>query len=261
MSTSQRPLSNRFDEAIEWLENGGKGESIATAARTCGITEHLQIQALCTKIRRRKKAQARSTPVKQGAPPLLTKEERLTVVQYIRDQASRSSIGATKDMLRNAINCLRRAKGKHKVSKSWFTTWVKPQPELHTIKSKPITRNRVAMHLLEDLRKWFDDEYTVALRETGIMDLPKHEAATRIHNIDEKGARLACPGGQQVVVPVEVEEIYIGIPENRLSVTVIETIRADGTTPTPSYFNTWIYPTVLTMLRYNVIHFFTVVVL
>ena len=118
MSTSQRPLSNRFDEAIEWLENGGKGESIATAACACSITKHLQIQALRTKIRRRKKAQARSTPVKQGTPPLLTKEERLTVVQYIRDQATRSSIGVTKDILRNTINCLRRVKGKYKVSRS-----------------------------------------------------------------------------------------------------------------------------------------------
>ena len=27
--------------------------------------------------------------------------------------------------------------------------------------------------------------------------------------------------------------MYVGIPENRLSVTVIETIRADRTTPTP----------------------------
>jgi len=63
--------------------------------------------------------------------------------------------------------------------------------------------------------------------------LPKHEAATRIHNIDEKGVRLACPRGQQVVVPVEVKEIYVGIPENRLSVTVIKTIRTDRTTPTP----------------------------
>jgi len=51
--------------------------------------------------------------------------------------------------------------------------------------------------------------------------------------MDEKGARLACLGGQQVVVPVEVEEIYVGIPKNRLSVTVIETIRTNRTTPTP----------------------------
>ena len=49
------PLKDRFNEAIRWLENEGKGESIRVAARACGITEHLQIQALCTKIRRRKK--------------------------------------------------------------------------------------------------------------------------------------------------------------------------------------------------------------
>ena len=51
--------------------------------------------------------------------------------------------------------------------------------------------------------------------------------------MDEKGARLACPGGQYVVVPIEVEEMYVGIPENRLSVTVIETIRTNRTTLTP----------------------------
>ena len=64
-------------------------------------------------------------------------------------------------------------------------------------------------------------------------DLPKHEAVTRIHNIDEKGVRLVYPSGQQVVVPIEVEEIYVGIPKNRLSVTVIETICTNRTTLTP----------------------------
>ena len=51
------------------------------------------------------------------------------------------------------------------------------------------------MHLLKDLRKWFNDEYAVALKETKIIDLLKHEAAKRIHNIDEKGVRLVYPSG------------------------------------------------------------------
>ena len=114
----QPPLADRFNEAIRWLEDEGKGESVATAARVCSITEEIQIQSLRKKIRRRKKVQSRTTPVKQGAPPLLTEEERLAIVQYARDQASKSGMGATKDMLRNAINCLRRAKGKDEVSKS-----------------------------------------------------------------------------------------------------------------------------------------------
>ena len=42
-----------------------------------------------------------------------------------------------------------------------------------------------------------------------------------------------CLRGQQVVVPVKVEEIYVRIPKNRLSVTVIKTIRTNRTTLTP----------------------------
>jgi len=63
--------------------------------------------------------------------------------------------------------------------------------------------------------------------------LSKAQASARLHNIDEKGCRLAYPGGQDIVVPLEVQEIYIGIPENRLSVTVIETIRANRQCLTP----------------------------
>ena len=80
------------------------------------------------------------------------------------------------------------------------------------------------------MRKWFDNKYTVALK---IIDLPKHIAATRIHNIDEKGVRLVCPSSQHIVVPIEVEEIYVRIPKNRLLVIVIETIRTNRTILTP----------------------------
>ena len=50
--------------------------------------------------------------------------------------------------------------------------------------------------------------------------------------MDEKGAYLACPSGQYIVVPIKVKEMYVRIPKNRLSVTVIETIRTNRTTPT-----------------------------
>jgi hypothetical protein len=51
--------------------------------------------------------------------------------------------------------------------------------------------------------------------------------------MDEKGTRLTCPAGQEVVVPVGITEIYVGIPENRISVTVIECICANGTAIPP----------------------------
>ena len=51
--------------------------------------------------------------------------------------------------------------------------------------------------------------------------------------MDEKGTRLACPTGQEIVVPVGIKEIYVGIPENRISLTVIECICANGTAIPP----------------------------
>ena len=71
----QPPLADRFNEAIRWLKNEGKGESVATAARVYSITEEIQTQSLQKKIRRRQKVQSRTTLAKQGTPPLFTKEE------------------------------------------------------------------------------------------------------------------------------------------------------------------------------------------
>jgi hypothetical protein len=45
-----------------------------------------------------------------------------------------------------------------------------------------------------------------------------------IYNFDETNARLGCPKGMEVIVPEEVKELYSLSPENRKSVTVIETI-------------------------------------
>jgi hypothetical protein len=53
--------------------------------------------------------------------------------------------------------------------------------------------------------------------------------------MDESGARIGCPAGEHVVVPSEVKEMYTSSPENRKSVTVIETIIADGREPLPPF--------------------------
>jgi hypothetical protein len=39
--------------------------------------------------------------------------------------------------------------------------------------------------------------------------------------------------GEEVVVPIGIKEMYTGIPENRLSVTIIECISADRNTIPP----------------------------
>jgi hypothetical protein len=60
------------------------------------------------------------------------------------------------------------------------------------------------------------------LEETGIYH------RDRIYNIDEKGVRIYIPAGEEVVVPIGIKEIYTGIPENRISLTIIEYISVDG---------------------------------
>jgi hypothetical protein len=46
--------------------------------------------------------------------------------------------------------------------------------------------------------------------------------------MDEKGVRIYMPLGEEVVVPIRIKEIYIGIPENYISLIIIEYISADS---------------------------------
>lgn len=117
---------------------------------------------------------------------------------------------------------LRTKDNKTAPSWKWFTEWLKTATELHTIKTKPIASHRVDLHTEQALRTWFETEYRPALEGTGI----RH--GDRIHNMDEKGARICMPSGEEVVVPIGIKEMYIGMPENRISLTVIECISADG---------------------------------
>jgi len=78
------------------------------------------------------------------------------------------------------------------------------------------------MHTEQDLREWFETEYRPALEHTGIR------SGKYIHNMDEKGCRIACPTGEEVVVLIGINEMYVRVPKNRLSLTVVESISADG---------------------------------
>lgn len=78
------------------------------------------------------------------------------------------------------------------------------------------------MHTKKHLHDWFEKEYRPALEYTQI------KSGKYIHNMDEKGARIACPAGEEVVVPIGIKEMYVGVPENHLSLTVVESISADG---------------------------------
>jgi hypothetical protein len=51
--------------------------------------------------------------------------------------------------------------------------------------------------------------------------------------MDKKEARLGCPAGQEVIFSVYIKEMYTEVPENRKSLTVIESVAANGTAIPP----------------------------
>ena len=62
------------------------------------------------------------------------------------------------------------------------------------------------------------------MKEIGITDLLSYKAAWYIYNIDKKRYYLTCSPSQEIIVPLDIKEMYIGILENRLSLIVIKCI-------------------------------------
>jgi hypothetical protein len=46
--------------------------------------------------------------------------------------------------------------------------------------------------------------------------------------MDEKGARIYMPVGEEVIVPIRIKEMYTGILENRMSLIIIECISVNS---------------------------------
>jgi hypothetical protein len=46
--------------------------------------------------------------------------------------------------------------------------------------------------------------------------------------MDEKGTRIYIPAREEVIVLIRIKEMYTGIPENHISLTIIESIFIDS---------------------------------
>ena len=214
-----------MQQALDWLRENPT-EKPTTAARLHYITNEQSVQQAW---RREKKRNKRPTKAIKGGGQnkILRPDQHQAIIQYAIDQATNGGKGATKQMMYNCAMYLRCQENKSLPTWRWFQKWLKTTLELHTIKTKPIASHRVDMHTEQDLREWFETEYRPALEYTGIR------SGKYIHNIDEKGCRIACPTGEDIVVPIGIKEMYVGVPENRLSLTVVESISADGSSIPP----------------------------
>ena len=151
--------------------------------------------------------------------------QELAVFRFSLEQLE-AGLGATPSIIYAAICHLRQQEQRNPPSLVWFQQWLKRNPTLHTIKTKPIANVRLTTHSEEDLKTFFV-KYQNTLSKYGIR------RAKYIYNMDESGVRVGCPTGETVVVPIEIKELYTASPENRKSITIIETISADGSPPLP----------------------------
>jgi DDE superfamily endonuclease len=221
------PEKDKRALAIQWLFENPE-ERVCAAARIYNVKNEHYLRVAY----QREKSRREKGPVQRGGQNrILNEAQHQALIQYAIDQATEGGMGATKPMLRAAAAYLRRQEGKDPPSERWFSQWLKSMPSLHTIKTKPISSHRVDMHTESDLKEWFEQQYRSALVYTGILD--QEQPQDYIHNMDEKGCRIAIPGGQEVVVPININDMYVGIPENRLSLTIIESICANGTADPP----------------------------
>jgi hypothetical protein len=204
--------------AIKWIQ-----ENPTEKAVTAGRIFDVKPQSIRMALKRTK----RKTKAHGGNNKILSNTQLEAIRVYCREQYE-AGLGATKQMVFAAIGqlLLQSQPPRKPPSWRWFQTWLKANPNLHTITTKPIARNRVDTHDEKDVEEWFD-KYRATLAKYGIRK------GKNIYNMDESGARVGCPKGEEVIVPIEVKEMYTSSPENRKSVTIIEAISADGREPPP----------------------------
>jgi hypothetical protein len=101
---------------------------------------------------------------------------------------------------------------------------MKSNPSLHLIKTKPIARNKVDTYSEKDLEVWFRKYYKIYNKY--------HIRKSRdIYNIDELGARVECLNREEVIVLIDIKELYTTSPKNRKSIIIIKDICIDRSKP------------------------------
>jgi hypothetical protein len=136
----------------------------------------------------------------------------------------KQGLGATKQMTFAAVCHILRPKPPP--SYSWLTKFIKNElSDFHIIKTKPIAQHWVKAQDESVLEEWFSNYHEFVSTHNIQPD--------SIWNMDETRFQIGIPGGEKVIVPHGVTELYTGSPENRTSITVIEAILASGKATPP----------------------------
>jgi hypothetical protein len=112
------------------------------------------------------------------------------------------------------------------VTRLWTQRWFKRNKKwFKTLRAKTLAQERKAAHRKEDLEEHFK-EYYGALEKFGIT-------FEDVYNMDETGFRIGVLNGKIVITHLQTKAVYLADPDNRESLTAIETMCGDGTAIAP----------------------------
>ncbi|KFY68309.1 hypothetical protein V496_01174, partial [Pseudogymnoascus sp. VKM F-4515 (FW-2607)] len=160
---------------------------------------------------------------RRGQNKLLIATQKKAIKEWIVTQY-KQGLRATKQMTLAAVTYIIRLKPPP--SYSWLAKFIKNElTDFHIIKTKPIAQERVDAQDKSAVEEWFSKYHDFVFTQN-------IEPAS-IWNMDETGFQIGIPGGEKVIVPRGVTELYTASPKNRTSITIIEAISAGGVTIPP----------------------------
>ncbi|KAI0994223.1 hypothetical protein K3495_g13959 [Podosphaera aphanis] len=224
-------------EALEWLQKEGKNATVASAARKFRVQQHTLQQAIRWQYYRTRNFRVFNN--KNGDNnKILNEAQEEASRQYYLEQWE-LGLGASHQMAFGAISHLRQAKiisiccwtgtNYHRIliflshPVAGFAIGSKIILIFTQLRLGPL-QQRLNSRTEKDYNAWFK-EYAQTLEQYQIT------GGKQVINMDESSERVSCPHGQPIVIPSHVRELYTSSPEKCRSVTIIETIIADGGEP------------------------------
>jgi hypothetical protein len=194
-TTTTNTMHEAIKDALTFLDEYPE-EKPTTSARIYQAKENSVLKA-----RQRQRARNGATVQHGGQNKVLSDAQITALYKYIEDMYL-SGLGATRDMLYNAIVLLKAQENPPKAppSKSWFYKFLKGHPELfQTTKIKPIEISRISAQDIDDVEGWFNN-WIRFCKEKEIQP-------SDILNFDETGFRVGVASGEEIIVPYYVKEV------------------------------------------------------